>query len=76
MFVLPLCGIGVSGVYVRQGVKALLQLLVRGDVVGHLAVVVLLIGYEVEISRAGQAEEYGLGLARSACISALRLWPP
>ena len=43
--------------------EAGLQLGVGGDVVGHLAVVELLVGHHVEVAGAGEAEDDGLFLA-------------
>ena len=50
-------------VEVGDAVKALLQVGVGGDVVGHLAVVELLVGHHVEVAGAGQTEDDGLFFA-------------
>ena len=52
-----------ASVYFGQLGEACLQLLVGGDVVGHHAVVELLVGGHVEVPGARQAEDDGLGLA-------------
>ena len=49
---------------VGDAVKALLQVGVGGDVVGHLAVVELLVGHHVEVAGAGEAEDDSFCLAR------------
>ena len=59
-----------------QAGEACLQLLVGGDVVGHLAVVELLVGHHVEVAGAGQAEEDGLFLAGLLAAAGPRRWPP
>ena len=49
---------------VGDAVKALLQVGVGGDAVGHLAVVELLVGHYVEVAGAGEAEDDRFCLAR------------
>ena len=49
---------------VGDAVKALLQVGVGGDAVGHLAVVELLVGHHVEVAGAGEAEDDSFCLAR------------
>ena len=49
--------------YLRKSREAFFEVLVRGDVVAHLAVVILLIGNQVEVAGAGQTEEDRLGFA-------------
>lgn len=56
----------------RDAVKALLQVCIGGDVVGHLAVVELLIGHHVKVAGAGQAEDDGLFLAGVPSASSSR----
>lgn len=54
-----------------DGREADLELLVGGDVVGHLSAVVGLVGVHVEVTRAGEAEEDRLllaGLGALACL--------
>ena len=57
------CGLFVAG-EVGDAVKALLQVGIGGDVVGHLAVVELLVGHHVEVAGAGEAEDDSFRLAR------------
>ena len=56
-------GLFVAG-EVGDAVKALLQVGVGGDAVGHLAVVELLVGHHVEVAGAGEAEDDSFCLAR------------
>ena len=49
--------VSVQSADVRQRRKTLLKLLVGGNGVGHGAVVVRLVGVEIEVARAGQTEE-------------------
>ena len=51
--------------------EAGLQFCVSGDIVGHLAVVELLIGHHVEVAGAGQAKDDGLFLAGLPALEGL-----
>ena len=51
--------------------EAGLQFCVSGDIVGHLAVVELLIGHHVKVAGAGQAKDDGLFLAGSLALEGL-----
>ena len=62
VFLLLSCLYGSFADFGQRG-KAALQLLVAGDVVRHQPVIELLIGYQIEIARAGQAEDDRLLLA-------------
>ena len=55
----------------REGREARGQLLVGRDDVGHLVVVELLVGDEIEIAGAGEAEDDGLFLARFLALERL-----
>ena len=56
---------------VGDAVKALLQVGIGGDVVGHLAVVELLVGHHVKVAGAGQAKDDGLFLASLLALEGL-----
>ena len=56
---------------VGDAVKALLQVGVGGDAVGHLAVVELLVGHHVEVAGAGETEDNGLCLAGLLALEGL-----
>ena len=56
-----------SALHLRQLCDACGQLFVGRDGIGHLVVVELLVGDEIEIAGAGEAEDDGLFLARFLC---------
>ena len=60
-----------SALHLRQLCDACGQLFVGRDGIGHLVVVELLVGDEIEIAGAGEAEDDGLFLAGLAALDGL-----
>mgnify|MGYP007084601876 FL=1 len=60
-----------SALHLRQLCDACGQLFVGRDGIGHLVVVELLVGDEIEIAGAGEAEDDGLFLARFLALECL-----
>ena len=60
-----------SALHLRQLCDACGQLFVGRDGIGHLVVVELLVGDEIEVAGAGEAEDDGLFLARFLALERL-----
>ena len=61
--------------HLRQLCQGGSDLLVGGDIVGHLPVVELLVGVEVKVAGAGEAEEDGFLLAGLLALEGLVMFP-
>lgn len=57
--------------YVGEFCEALLKLLIRGDVILHLAAVEGIVSRHVKVASAGQTEEYGLFFAGLFALESL-----